>query len=135
MPSKRNYRSWVTSEKDLHSLVVSYLKASYPQVLFNSDMGGVRLSARQGAQVASLRSGRGWPDIFIAECRSPYGGLWIEIKTRRENIYTKSGRLRKNTHIEEQAEMLNQLRARGYRAEFGCGFEEIKKIIDTYLGD
>ena len=36
-------------------------------------------------------------------------------------------------HIEEQAEMLEKLRARGYRAEFGVGFDGCKKIIDNYL--
>lgn len=29
--------------------------------------------------------------------------------------------------------MLEKLRARGYRAEFGVGFEGCKKIIDEYL--
>ena len=29
--------------------------------------------------------------------------------------------------------MLEKLRARGYKAEFGVGFEECKQIIDEYL--
>ena len=31
--------------------------------------------------------------------------------------------------------MLEQLRQRGYVAEFACGFDEAKKIIDEYLGE
>ena len=30
--------------------------------------------------------------------------------------------------------MLEKLHVRGYRAEFGVGLEECKKIIDEYLG-
>ena len=36
-------------------------------------------------------------------------------------------------HIEEQAKMLEKLRTRGYKAEFGVGLEECKQIIDEYL--
>jgi hypothetical protein len=39
-----------------------------------------------------------------------------------------------NEHICEQFDMLEQLRRRGYKAEFACGFDEAKKIIDEYLG-
>ena len=34
---------------------------------------------------------------------------------------------------EEQAEMLEKLRERGYRAEFGVGLSKCKQIIDEYL--
>ena len=36
--------------------------------------------------------------------------------------------------IREQADMLEELQFRGYRAVFAVGFEEVKKIIDEYLG-
>ena len=36
-------------------------------------------------------------------------------------------------HIQEQADLLVKLRARGYIAEFACGFDEAKTIIDRYL--
>ena len=37
-------------------------------------------------------------------------------------------------HIEEQANMLEKLRERGYCAEFAVGYDEAVKIIDKYLG-
>lgn len=49
-----------------------------------------------------------------------------EIKIRKKGDWF-------DKHIEEQAEMLEKLRARGYKAEFGIGLEECKKIIDEYL--
>lgn len=58
--------------------------------------------------------------------------IW-KIKTESNSPYKKDGTLKKDKHLEEQAEMLEKLRARGYRAEFGVGFEGCKKIIDEYL--
>lgn len=85
---------------------------------------------------------RSWPDMFIAEPRTHragadtyyYNGLFIELKRPGVKIYTKYGELVANKHIREQETVLEQLRQRGYVAEFACGFDEAKKIIDEYLG-
>ena len=95
---------------------------------------------------------RSWPDMFIAEPMarkidlskdSPFdkaaklvmhAGLFIELKKAGTRIYRKDGRLVSDAHIREQYDMLEQLRQRGYVAEFACGFDEAKKIIDEYLG-
>jgi|GEM_PF-275456 hypothetical protein len=75
------------------------------------------------------------------------GGLYIEIKKdgtklKRDKdakkILKGDTKIRKkgdwfDKHIEEQAGMLENLRARGYRAEFGVGFDKCKQIIDKYL--
>ena len=63
-----------------------------------------------------------------------YAGLMIELKKAGTRIYRKDGRLVSDAHIREQFDMLEQLRQRGYKAEFACGFDEAKKIIDEYLG-
>ena len=57
------------------------------------------------------------------DAKKPWKG---EIKIRKKGDWF-------DKHIEEQAEMLEKLRARGYKAEFGIGLEECKKIIDEYL--
>ena len=76
-----------------------------------------------------------------------YFGLYIEIKKdgtklKRDKDAKKvlkgETKIRKkgdwwDKHIEEQADMLEKLRARGYKAEFGVGFDECKRIIDNYL--
>lgn len=75
------------------------------------------------------------------------GGLYLELKKDGTKlIRDKDARkilkgelkLRKkgdwwDLHTEEQALMLEQLRQRGYRAEFAVGFDEAKRIIDEYL--
>ena len=77
-----------------------------------------------------------------------YFGLYIEIKKdgtklKRDKDAKKplkgEIKIRKkgdwwDKHIEEQAEMLERLRERGYKAEFGVGYESTVKMIRDYLG-
>ncbi len=82
------------------------------------------------------------------EINAFFSGLFLELKKsgtkliRDKNarkILKGETKLRKkgdwwNSHIEEQAKVLEQLRERGYVAEFAVGFDEAKRIIDEYLG-
>lgn len=63
-----------------------------------------------------------------------YNGLYLELKAEGNSPFKKDGTLKKDEHLEEQEEMLEALRLRGYKAEFAIGFEETKDIIDDYLG-
>lgn len=74
-------------------------------------------------------------------------GLYLELKKNgtklirdkdARKILKGETKLRKkgdwwDLHTEEQALMLEELRQRGYCAEFAVGFDEAKKIIDEYL--
>lgn len=73
--------------------------------------------------------------MFIAEPVGYLGqsGLFLELKREKTRLKKKDGTWA-SPHIAEQAEMLEQLRARGYGAEFAVGFDEAKEIIDNYLG-
>lgn len=139
------------SEHNLYELIARYLQQQYPGVIYRFDIGAdIKLTMGQAAKHKRLHPTRGYPDLFIAEPKNikvktaldggyslvktkTLGGLYLEIKTESNLPYKKDGTLKKDKHIEEQAEMLEKLRARGYRAEFGVGIEECKKIIDEYL--
>jgi len=104
----------------------------YPNVLFRTDLGGVKLTMGQAIKVKRLNGGRrAWPDLFIAACRGGYAGLFIELKNT--NIYRKDGTLLKNEHLSEQAKMLDSLKQAGYQTTFAVGFAGAKDAIDTYL--
>jgi hypothetical protein len=60
-------------------------------------------------------------------------GLFIELKKEGTRLKKKDGTWA-TEHIAEQAAVLEELRKRGYAAEFAVGFEHAKGIIDTYLG-
>ena len=132
------------TESDIQAMVADYLRLRYSSVLFHSDFGsGIKLTIGQAIQQKRLNGGRrSWPDMFIAEPRTVvkdgdkyfYAGLFIELKKPGTRILTRKGTLVSNEHIREQFDMLELLRKSGYAAEFACGFDEAKKIIDEYLG-
>lgn len=128
------------TELDIQIQVADYLRLRYPNVLFHSDYGsGIRLTPGQAVKQKRLQGGRrAYPDLFIAFVRCLgdryYHGLFLEIKRPDVTIYKKNGELVANAHIREQAAVLDELRKCGYKAEFACGFDEAKKIIDEYLG-
>ena len=121
-----------TSEKRLHFQVCEYLKLQYPNVIFNTDLSGIRLTMGQAVQAKKLRSSNGFPDLVIYENRMDYPALFIELKRKGERIYKKDG-TPVNEHITEQLEMLKKLKRRGFMADFALGFEEAKELIDWYL--
>lgn len=139
------------TEHQLYEQIAQYLQLQYPSVLYRFDLAAdLKLTPGQAKKHKKLHPLRGYPDLFIAEERfvpidndNPdsfqllfrKSGLFLELKREGTTIYKKSdGQLVKDKHIREQAEMLDALRKRGYMAEFACGFEEAKRLIDTYLG-
>ena len=86
-------------------------------------------------------------NFIIVRIQQNYHGLYLEIKKdgtklKRDKDVKKllkgEAKLRKagdwwDKHTEEQAKKLEKLRARGYKAEFGVGFDECQQIIDEYL--
>ena len=144
------------TELELQMQVADYLRLQYPDVLFHSDFGsGIKLTMGQAIKQKRLQGGRrSWPDMFIAEPKNVKAeckvitdgdvieeahfleqkyGLFIELKKEGTRIFKKDGTLVSDAHICEQFDMLEQLRQRGYMAEFACGFDEAEKIIDEYL--
>ena len=132
------------SELTIQRQVADYIKWNYPSVIFHSDYGsGIKLTMAQAAMQNRLNGGRrSWPDMFIAEPRTitsedgtkyTYYGLFIELKRDDVRVFKKNGELVANGHIREQYDMLQALYAKGYKAEFACGFDEAKKLVDEYL--
>ena len=132
------------SEAELQSQVAIYLRLKYPNIMFHSDFGsGVRLRPHQ-ARMQKLQNGgrRAWPDMFIAEpmprCidgswKYEYHGLFIELKKEGTRLKKRNGDWA-SEHIAEQAEVLSQLQAHGYKADFAIGFDQATRLIDDYLG-
>lgn len=128
------------SEATLHQQVCDYLRLRYPHVLFRTDMAaGMKLSPGMAIRHKRLQSGRAWPDLFIAHVNRTGSlvvcGLFLELKREGVRIYKKDGSLVSDPHIQEQAAVLERLRERGYKAEFGVGFDQCRLIIDEYLED
>lgn len=133
------------NESELQVLVADYIRVRYPNALFHSDFGsGIKLTLGQAMKQKRQNGGRrAWPDMFIAEpievdfgeqSWRRYAGLFLELKKEGTRIHKKNGKWA-SIHIAEQALVLEELRKRGYAAEFAVGFDEAKKVIDDYLGE
>lgn len=120
-------------EETLQQAVVKYITLQYPDVIVRSDLSGMKLTIGQAVKIKKLQSSRAFPDLFIAEPRKGYHGLFLELKKSFDEVYKKNGQLRNIPHIQEQAEMLHRLSCKGYCAMFSTGFDDAVKIIDEYL--
>ena len=122
------------SEKTVHKQIVLFIKWHYPKVIFHTDFAaGNKMTIGQAVQNKELQSGKGFPDLFNAHPKNGYSGLFLEVKSCLSKVYKKDGNYIKNEHIQAQAEMLDNLNAAGYKAEFGCGFDHCKSIITEYF--
>lgn len=121
-------------EHDIYTMIADYLRYQYPTVIYRFDLAAdLKLTMGQASKHKRLQRYRGYPDLFIAEPKGKYGGLFLEIKKDGVRIFKKDGTLVSDAHIREQYDMLHDLRARGYAAEFGIGFDATKKLIDDYM--
>lgn len=101
----------------------------------------VKLKSASG--IAEIKSSDGWcgekigtlteDDLFYDYDFT--AGLFIELKKDGTRIFKKDGTLVADEHIREQFDKLESLRRRGYCAEFACGLEEAKKLVDKYLAE
>lgn len=148
------------SEMKLAIDVSYYMKTKWPEVIFKMDYGGMNLSKTQRGQMKLINPYRGHPDFTIYQPVGNFTGLHLELKKSGEKIrrsrdakkravvdYHKvkgvkipvyEHKVRKagdylNSHIEEQAVMMNELRKFGRLAGFSVGLEDTLKIIEGYL--
>lgn len=122
------------TELSVHNQVCKYLKAQYPDVMFLSDFAaGIKLSHGMANRQSMQKSNHAFPDIHILEPRKGYHGLFIEVKKDDSIFYKGTREIKPVQHVLDQFECMYQLNQKGYRAEFGCGFDECKKLIDDYL--
>lgn len=127
------------TEYSLQLVICNYLKLQYPDVLFRSDLGGIRLTLGLARKAKAIQHSKGFPDLFICEPREfintqevykVYYGMFLEIKV--DDVFRKNGNY-VSSHVKEQDEVLAFLRSKGYFACFGIGFDKSKELIDKYL--
>lgn len=137
-PKQRYIPKVVKHEESLQRQICQFLRLEYPHIIFRSDYAsGLHLTANQARVHASLQSGRAWPDLFIYEPSRNFHGMALELKKEGTTIILKTGprkgKISSNPHLQEQAAMLNQLRHKGYYADFGVGFDDSVKKIRWYF--
>lgn len=132
----------VQTEDQVYDSLAEYMRKVHPEVPYRFDFGaGLKMGFARAKQQKRIQHGRAWPDLFIAVPKlehDPYGGgyyhgLFIEIKRPGTVVFKKDGSLRNDEHLQEQYEVIKQLRESGYAACFAVGFDECVKIIENYF--
>ena len=126
-------------EHEIYIKVADFLRSEYPNVIYRFDLAAdLKLTIGQAKKHRHLQYYRGYPDLFIAgpviRMGVPsYNGMYLEIKTEGTRIFRKDGKLVADEHIREQFDMLEDLRTRGYYAEFAIGLDDVKHQINKYF--
>lgn len=120
------------NEDKLAQQVATWLNIQHPTIIYHFDTGsGSRTSIGMAMRNKRLNKWRGYPDLFICKIMNGYGGLFIELKA--SSPFKKNGDVKSDVHLQEQLAIQNKLKEKGYWADFGCGFEDIIKLINWYL--
>lgn len=121
-------------EAELRRMLARWLQYQYPNVIYRFDLAAdLKLTMGQARKHKELHPKRGYPDLFIAEPRGKYCGMYVELKAEGKSPYKRNGELKSDEHLKEQEVMLNKLNSRGYFAKFATGFNEAKGLIESYL--
>lgn len=121
-------------EKNVHQQVCDYLSLQYPNVIFYSDASGMRVGMGLRMELKRKRCKKyNILDLIIDHPAGQYHGMRLEIKRSRDEVYRRDGRLRDDPHVHDQWETITQYRNIGYFADFGCGFDHCKALIDDYM--
>ena len=122
-------------ERKLSYQIAEFLSIQYPKVIFRFDVAAdIPMTIVQGSIIKNkLLHKKGYPDLFIAEPKGKFHGLYIELKKSYSEVFKKDGSYKKSEHIETQAAMHKQLRAKGYCVEWGLGFEDTVEKIRAYM--
>lgn len=120
-------------EYQLQKALAEYLRKGYPSVLFLSDVrASLRLTIPQQLRAKAIQADNfACPDMVIFEARGDWHGMFMELKA--DSPYKKNGDLKKDSHLERQADALIALQEKGYHADWYWTFDEARKQIDWYL--
>lgn len=110
-------------ESKLQTACVSWFRlqmSQYASLLFAIPNGGKRSKM---TAITLKREGvtAGIPDLFLAVPRTPFSGLFIEMK------------FGKNKPSPEQVAMIERLKSQGYACELCYSFDEFRAIIAEYF--
>lgn len=121
-------------EHELYRMLARWLQLQYPNVIYRFDLAAdLKLTMGQARKHKELHPKRGYPDLFIAEPRSCFHGMYVELKAEGKSPYKRNGELKSSEHLAEQEDFLMKLNCRGYYATFATGFDEAKNLIEQYL--
>lgn len=101
---------------------VEWFNLKLPQYLLYAIPNGGKRFLREAVRLKRQGVLAGVPDLFLAEQRKGFGGLYLELKVGRNGL------------SQEQVRIHAYLRVRGYKVDVCRSFEECVKSVCEYLG-
>ena len=116
----------MNEEKHMQMAFVLLVKMKYPYLIFTMAPAGVTRGSkknriRTGVESKKMGYCKGWPDLFFAEPRHGYHGLFIEFKAKAGSKTT------------EQRSLFPRLEKRGYWGVVARSVDEAMKELTAYL--
>lgn len=108
-------------ESDIQMRLAFWLTTQHPDVIFTSALGGIKTTIGQAVKLKRLGYRKGWPDLFFAEPRQGFHGLFVELKTET------------GLPSIDQIDLLDRFNRKGYKAVMCRGFDDAQKTIQEYL--
>jgi hypothetical protein len=102
---------------------VSAVRCFYPQVLIFAVPNGGKRDPKEAKRLVDEGVKAGVSDLFVAEAREGYNGLFIEMKR------SKGGKV-----SEKQENFMEAATARGYKCIVSYGAEEAFRDLQYYIG-
>ena len=120
-------------EYALQRQVCHYIRKQYKDVLFMSDtVASLKLTKSQAVRNKAIQKPFfKTPDLIIFHPQNGFCGMFLELKV--DSPFLKDGITPKSEHISGQQKTINDLRKKGYYANFGVGFDDCKNQIDAYM--
>lgn len=125
-------------EEKLQLSVCQYLDLQYPNVIYTSDLSGIKLSKGSAVKAKKMRCKKyKIPDLLILHPNETYKGLILELKNKASDVYNQNGTFKKanDNHVEKQYKTIVQLRSLGYESMFVFGLNNAIETIDNYMNN
>lgn len=119
-------------EEKLQKEVCAYLSSSYPNVYYQSDPSGLRVTAGLRTLLMKTRSNHAHLDITILEPCREFKALIIELKS--ESPFKLNGELKSDKHLLDQKITMDLLESKGYKCNWCWSLDQAKLILENYLG-
>ena len=130
--SKTNpFNKFLSAEQREHTALCKWLSLQYPNLLWWHTPNESKKTPFERFLFTVMGGKRGVSDFVFIEPKGEYSGLFIELKATGIKTHKKNG----ECYYPEQELFLNKAKERGFYATFAVGFDEAKKVIESYMNN